>query len=133
MLVPVWALTFPGVLDALGLQADLQATAWIAAIRCIGFALPVLSFALCGPDWKTGSQRRWIAWSLAAAAIGLHGSIWLVIGRKDRLPTLMADARVPDQAWSCVPPLIPWLFAGPLGPAFRPSPNDFANTDRLAE
>lgn len=121
LLVPVWALTFPGVFDALGLQSDLQATAWIAAIRRIGFALAVLGFALCVMDWKAETPRRWIAWSMAAAAVFFTASILLVIGRTGHLPTLMTDARIPAHAWSYVPPLTLVLYAGGIVALLRRS------------
>ena len=110
LLVPAWVLTFPGVFDALGWKADLQATAWIAAIRRIGFASAVLGFALCRMDWKAEVPRRWIVWSLSAAAAAFIASLWVVLAGMAGLPALMSNARVPTQAWSYVPVLTMVLY-----------------------
>ncbi|MEH6721355.1 MAG: MASE4 domain-containing protein [Aurantimonas endophytica] len=103
-LLPPWALTFPGIFDVVGSNENLQATAWIAAIRRIGFALAVLGFAVGNPERKAASPRRWMAWSLAAVTACLAASLWIALHKADGLPSLMADERVPAGGWDYVPP-----------------------------
>jgi signal transduction histidine kinase len=110
LLVPAWALTFPGVFDTLGLGGNLQATAWIAAIRRIGFAAAVLGFAVFGADARAEKPDRWIAWGLAALAAGIAASLWFGLYGSQALPALMADGRRTAAGWGYVPPVTILLY-----------------------
>ena len=110
LLVPAWALTFPGIFDGLGLTFSLQATAWIAAFRRIGFALAVLFFALCSDTVKVRTPERWIAGGLAVTLVAVAAILWIALGPAGDLPPLMADARRTAPAWNLIPPVTIALY-----------------------
>lgn len=115
LLVPAWALTFPGIFGALGLDANMQATAWIAAFRRVGFALAVLIFALCSPTARVRAPGWWIAAGVPALLLAVAVILWVALGPAERLPALMADARRTAPAWNLVPPLALGLYALAIG------------------
>ena len=108
-LLPAWALAFPGIFDAFGWTSDLQATAWIAAVRRVGFALAVVGFAVLDPERQTNHPVRWISLCLLAVGAALVAGLSLTMVDV-ALPTLMLDARLPAQAWDYVPPLTIGLY-----------------------
>lgn len=105
LLVVPWALTFPGVFAALGLDAGLQGTAVIAALRRIGFPAFVLAYALLKdrPSGPPASGRRPIVAGVAGVAAVACGLTWLVVTRDDALPQFMRDARNVTGLWQYVP------------------------------
>lgn len=109
-LVPAWALTFPGIFSALGLDENLQATAWIAVFRRIGFALAVLFHALCPAGVTVRSPGRWIVGGLAGILLAVALILSLALGQTTDLPPLMTDARRTAPAWALVPPLTIALY-----------------------
>jgi len=106
-----WALTFPGVFSTLGFDQNLQATAWIAAARRIGFAAAVVGFALCDPRWTVRSPSRWISASVGGLVAGAGLVLWFALTVTPDLPAFMADARTTAPAWAYVPPLALLLYA----------------------
>ena len=111
LMVPAWAFTFPGVFEASGIDFGLQATAAIALIRRLGFALLLLAYALA--PWREiagGSTRLAILASamLVVAVAGLTAG--LVLLHHDRLPAFMLDARNVADLWRYAPPLFLALY-----------------------
>lgn len=105
LLVVPWALTFPGVFAALGLEAGLQGTASIAALRRVGFPAFVLAYALLKdrPLGPPASVRRPIIASVAGVTTVACGLTWLIVTRDDALPQFMRDARNVTGLWQYVP------------------------------
>ncbi|WP_207484335.1 ATP-binding protein [Arenibaculum pallidiluteum] len=101
-----WLLTFPGVLAPNGLLGSkLQSTAWIAALRRLGFPAFVLAFALLGdrpPHGPRGSAKPVILTSLVATGAGVALFTWLVVAQESALPALMT-ASGPNALWLVVP------------------------------
>ena len=104
-----WALTFPGVFPPLGqLNEGIQATAWIAAARRLGFPLFVLAYALLSEPaplkWRrsAGLVIASTVLTVMAATIGLT---WIVIAAEDLLPRFMQDPRHTTELWIYVPVL----------------------------
>lgn len=110
MAVP-WALTFPGVFDALMLDGALQSTASIAAIRRLNFPLFVIAYAVL-PDreFPLGSARRIILCSIAGVLATVALGTWLIISNDDALPQFMIDARNVSSLWSFVPAVAVALY-----------------------
>jgi signal transduction histidine kinase len=104
MIVP-WVLTFPGVFGTSGLlDAGLQGTAFIAAIRRMGFPLFVLAYAaLTVAGDMRGPVHRVIMGSVAAVAAGVCGLTWLSVVGDAVLPQLMADSSRVSEVWRYVP------------------------------
>ncbi len=110
LLVPAWVLSFPGIFGDLQVSTSLQATAWIAAIRRIGFATAALGFALCRMDVKLHTPGRWMLWGLGATAACVAVSLWIAFGQAEALPQLMTDTRRAAPAWNYVPPVAIALY-----------------------
>lgn len=115
LLVPAWALAFPGIFDGLGLDSNMQATAWIAAFRRVGFALAVLFFALCGPGLRVRAPGRWIAGGIAGLLLAVAAILWVALGPSAGMPRLMDDARRAAPAWMLVPALSLGLYTLTIG------------------
>lgn len=111
LLIPAWVLTFPGVFDALGWGQDLQSTAWIAAVRRIGFALAAAGFAIASPERKVRRPDRWIGIGLCVLVAASAALSWGFIFGTDMLPSLMTDAKHTAPAWNYVPPAALVLYA----------------------
>ena len=111
LLIPAWVLTFPGVFDQLGWGQDLQSTAWIAAVRRIGFALAAAGFAIAPPDWKVRLPDRWIGIGFGVLVGGCAALSWGFVFGTAMLPPLMSDARHTAPAWNYVPPTAMVLYA----------------------
>lgn len=105
LLVVPWALTFPGVLDAFGLASADQSTAYIAAIRRIGFPLFVLAYLVrrSMPPLPYGTVRPQILANVLVIAAAAAALSWGFIASDDLLPPLMLDTRRVAIAWSIVP------------------------------
>lgn len=104
LLLPAWALTFPGVFAGLGIDAGLQATALIAAVRRLGFPLFVLGYALAPAGPLTPEATGgWIAASVLAVAAAAALATGGVLAGTGHLPDLMADARTVRIGWHIVP------------------------------
>ncbi|ALA16921.1 MULTISPECIES: MASE4 domain-containing protein [unclassified Chelatococcus] len=106
-----WALSFPGVFSVLAWDQNLQATAWIAAIRRIGFAVAVVGFALSDPRRTVRSPGRWVLACVGGLLAGAAAVLWFVVTATQSLPAFMADARSTAPAWAYVPPLALLLYA----------------------
>ena len=104
LMVPGWAVTVPGLFASLGLETNLQATATIAALRRLAFALFVLGYALAPANTVTSSPpgpaivQSIICVLAAAAAI-----MWLIAEDIVPLPVFMEDAHHVTALWSFVP------------------------------
>lgn len=110
-LVLPWALTFPGIFTVLGWDDNLQATAWIAAVRRIGFACAVLGYATARPTLEARRPGRWILGCVVLMPAFAAAVTWLVVSEDASLPDFMADARNTAPAWGYVPPLALALYA----------------------
>lgn len=106
-----WALTFPGVFENLGLDKHLQSTAWIAAIRRLGFVSAVVGYALIDPNWVVRAPGRWIAGCIGGLATLVVLTLWMVLAGAETLPPFMVDARNTAPAWGYVPALALILYA----------------------
>ena len=111
LLVVPWGLTFPGVFSETGLlDAGLQSTATIAAVRRIGFPLLLLIYALMrDPAAEIRTPEASVHWRIAmavAAVIAMVcGLTFYVVEGGALLPRWMADAREVAAAWQFVPPV----------------------------
>lgn len=106
MVIP-WALTFPGVFTAFGLDASVQSTATIAAVRRLSFPLFVLAYAIMKDreDFvllTRGSIRAAIATQVILITGLAVGLTWTVI-QADQLPPFMSDTRDVAPLWRYVP------------------------------
>jgi signal transduction histidine kinase len=118
LLVIPWALTFPDVFTAFGLDANMQSTATIAAVRRLSFPLFVLAYALIKDREASirkpqGSIRAVIVGSVALVA-GLAFGLASIIIRADELPTFMKDARDVASLWRYVPTAAVCLYLAGL-------------------
>ncbi|WP_114943383.1 ATP-binding protein [Microvirga calopogonii] len=107
LLVIPWALTFPGVFTPLGLGADMQVTAVIAAGRRLGFAVCILAYALTKDrkprDRIRGSLGR-VIMGRAALVAGVALTLVLAVAlRAEDLPAFMLDARQVAPFWHYIP------------------------------
>ena len=108
LLVVPWALTFPGVFATLDLDAGLQSTAAIAALRRLGFPVFVLAYALLRthnpsiPD-AIASVRAYVAGSVVGVVAFTCGATWLIATQQDLLPAMMTDTANVGEAWGYVP------------------------------
>ncbi|UEM19754.1 MASE4 domain-containing protein [Skermanella mucosa] len=122
MVVP-WMLTFPGVFEALGLDAGLQVTASIAALRRLGFPLFVLAYALLkdGPASEPrfhGSVPLAIVGSVAGAFAAAGMLTWFILANDDSLPNFMRNARNVTGLWSYIPAMAIFLYLTALAVLF---------------
>jgi signal transduction histidine kinase len=107
MLVVPWALTFPGVFAVFDLNTGLQSTAWIAALRRLGFPASVILYALLKPrdpslsDW-TGSTRAVIGKSVVGTIAVVCCTTWLIVAAENLLPQIMQDTTNAGEAWRYV-------------------------------
>jgi signal transduction histidine kinase len=105
MMVP-WALTFPGTLAPAGLiDAGLQGTAVLAAIRRIGFPLFVIAYVLLKdrprPQYLRHGGAAVLGTVLATVAL-VVALCWLVFAGGGALPRLMLDTRNVSAIWQYV-------------------------------
>ncbi|WP_200841115.1 MASE4 domain-containing protein, partial [Geminicoccus flavidas] len=103
MVVP-WALTFPGVFDALMGDGGMQSTAAIAVIRRLSFPLFVIAYTvLADREFPTAFAHRAILFSIAGVLIIVALAAWLIVAQDDALPRLMIDTRNVSGLWRFVP------------------------------
>jgi signal transduction histidine kinase len=108
MIIP-WALTFPGVLAPSGLlDAGLQGTALIAAVRRVAFPLFILIYAVlkdAGPRAGDmhGSVHRVILASIVVVVAAVCGLTWISVADDAFLPKFMADNSKVSEIWRYVP------------------------------
>lgn len=108
LLVIPWAMSFPGVFNALGIDMGLQSTAMIAVMRRIGFPLCVIAYVLLKDKDAAGrSETGSIQLRVAMTVVGVTGFAgiltWLIILGDDRLPGFMQDTRNVTPLWNYVP------------------------------
>jgi signal transduction histidine kinase len=104
LMVPGWVLTFPGVFASLGMEASLQATATIAALRRLAFALFVMTYALAPVGGATGRPAGGIILRTIICIFGVVAAImWLIAQQQLSLPIFMQDAHNVTVLWLFVP------------------------------
>lgn len=120
-LVPAWALTFPGVLDVFGATSLDQATAYIAALRRVGFPLAVLLYAATRERPPLPAAWTWLRGlgTVCSAALAAFLLSWAIIGSDRLLPPLMRDARFVSSLWGVVPPVVIALYLAGLAALWR--------------
>lgn len=108
LLVVPWAMSFPGIFNALAIDMGLQSTAMIAAVRRIGFPLCVIGYVLLKdgdaagkPD--TGSVPARIMIMVLGVTALVGGITWLIIVGEGLLPGFMQDTRNVTPLWNYVP------------------------------
>ncbi|MGK7753655.1 MULTISPECIES: MASE4 domain-containing protein [unclassified Roseovarius] len=107
MVVP-WALTFPGIFDDFRFDVGLQTTAFIAAIRRLGFPILILAYALLKNASINTETNRYspsvLAISVCAIVILLVFAIsWFAISGRELLPTFMMNPTETTRLWNTVP------------------------------
>lgn len=108
LLVVPWAMSFPGVFDALGIDMGLQSTAMIAVMRRIGFPLCVIAYILLKDKDtqgrpETGSVQLRIVMTVLGVTAVVGVLTWLVVAGDDVLPGFMEDTRNVTPLWNYVP------------------------------
>jgi signal transduction histidine kinase len=109
LMIVSWALTFPGVFGPSGLlDAGLQGTARIAALRRMGFPLFVLAYAVLKDAGSVvgtmrGPVHTVILGSVAAVVAAVCGLTWFSVADGALLPNLMADNSRVSDVWRYVP------------------------------
>jgi signal transduction histidine kinase len=121
LLLVLQALTFPGVFDALGFASAGQSTAYIAAIRRIGFPLFVLAYLArrSMPPLDPDTARARILASVLVTAVATMALSWGIIANDDLLPPLMLDTRQVANAWNLVPAVTIPLYLVTLAMLWR--------------
>ncbi|MFG1464155.1 ATP-binding protein [Xanthobacter sp. DSM 24535] len=116
LLVPAWALTFPGVFTTLGLDFGLQATAAIAAVRRLSFPLFVLGYALAPTIGASGRPAPGaIAKSVVAVCAAAALCVWLILDHSQMQPNFMRDDRNVNELWRNVPRIALALYVIDMG------------------
>jgi signal transduction histidine kinase len=125
MAIP-WLLTFPGVLGPNGLlEAGLQSTASIAALRRVGFPLLVLAYALSSEAGPAIARNVHVPacpvvlGSVGAVVAAVGALTWLVLVGEGLLPQWMADSRQTTAAWHYVPAIAACLCLAALSLLWR--------------
>jgi signal transduction histidine kinase len=110
-----WAISFPGVFPALGLDVDVQSTATLAAVRRLGLALSLLAYAglrlTDEPDFGPGQSRRSLLGCVFAVAAAALAVSLLALSGYGHLPRLMANTREVAPLWRYVPAAAMALYA----------------------
>jgi len=106
MVVP-WALTFPGVFEALGLDQGLQSTAAIAALRRLSFPLFVIAYAILkerrGDMLKSShSAKPMIVTSIAVVSMITAVFAYGIVTNDQATPQLMLDRNTSASGWRYV-------------------------------
>lgn len=115
-----WAISFPGVFEALGVDMGLQSTASIAVLRRIAFPLFVLAYALlkgAGPLIRSPGRSVEIDILLSVAVVVVIVCVltWLIAADDGALPTFMRDTRNISPLWQYVPPIAIFLYIAGIG------------------
>ncbi len=109
MTIVPWLVSFPGMAEQFGLtEIDKQATAWIAALRRVGFPAFALAYLLLSGRSAAETSGRGIPWvqiALTAGAVLAFGAcaVWLIVSNAGLLPEVMADTRTTTALWRYVP------------------------------
>lgn len=112
IMIPPWALAFPGVFAAFGVDGGLQTTAAIAAVRRLGFPLFVLGYGLTRRgDFVRMPAARAIGGSIAGVLALAGLATWLIFAREHALPAFMKDERNVSELWGYVPAAALILYA----------------------
>ncbi|MFK8252470.1 ATP-binding protein [Ancylobacter terrae] len=112
LMLPLWALSFPGVFPGLHLEEGTQVTASVAAVRRLGFPLFVLGYALMPCTWVTPQRPgRLIGLTLLGVAAVAALVQWLILSQRADLPAFMFDARQVSEVWRYVPLAALLLYA----------------------
>ncbi len=102
-----WAISFPGVFPALGLDVDVQSTATLAAVRRLGFASSLAAYAALrladGPEAGSGQSKGALLACVFAVAVAAIAVSVLALSGFDGLPRFMANSREVTPLWSYVP------------------------------
>jgi len=110
-----WAVSFPGVFPALGLDVDVQSTATLAAVRRVGLALALLGYALLrladGPGFGQGQSRASLLGCVLAVAAAAAAVSLVTLSARGGLPSFMANAREVAPLWRYVPATAMTLYA----------------------
>ncbi|UOM35036.1 ATP-binding protein [Acuticoccus sp. I52.16.1] len=119
-----WVLSFPGVFPLIGLDAGLQGTALVAAVRRVGFPAFVLAYALLRERASAppGRGRRSIVAAIAVVAASVAAITALVVWAQHALPPLMRDTRHVTLLWQVVPAAALLLYAGAFAALWRGRP-----------
>jgi len=119
LMVPGWALTFPGVFAALGDafgDFGLQTTAAIAAVRRVGFPLFVLAYALAPTAPASGRPARGTILRSVLVVCGLAGlATGGILANPQALPAFMRDGQVVSDLWQIIPLVAMALYVFALG------------------
>lgn len=104
LMVLPWVLTFPGVLDAFGLNTDMQSTATIAAIRRLSFAALLVLYAVLRRNDAPAAATRGptVATSVVAVLAAAAVLSFLVLSNHGSLPRLMVSIREVSGSWKYV-------------------------------
>jgi signal transduction histidine kinase len=120
LLVVPWVLTFPNVFASLHLpDVGLQSTAWIAALRRLGFPLFVLAYALLKDSqlsirYSPGPVARIIFASVAGIFIIVCVLSWFIVTNEDVLPRFMRDEKHISALWQYIPAMAGLLYVAGL-------------------
>jgi len=119
-----WILSFPGVFPILGLDAGLQGTAVVAALRRVGFPMFVLVYALVRdrPSAPSGRTPRGIITAIVLTGSAVAIITALVLVGRETLPPLMRDTRNVAALWQVVPFVALLLYAATLIALWRRRP-----------
>ncbi|ABS63989.1 integral membrane sensor signal transduction histidine kinase [Parvibaculum lavamentivorans DS-1] len=115
LLVVPWAMSFPGVFNALGFDMGLQSTAMIAVMRRIGFPLCVIAYVLLKDEdaagkLETGPVQMRIVGMVFGVTAFVGVATWLIVLGDDLLPGFMEDTRNVTPLWSYVPAVSVTLY-----------------------
>ena len=103
-----WALTFPGVFSETGLlDAGLQTTALIAAVRRIVFPAAVTVYAVLqcrsSPSVVAVATTRSLIWlAVVGSVVATVAATWAAIAGEQFLPKFMTDPRASTATWTLV-------------------------------
>lgn len=108
LLVVPWAMSFPGVFNALGVDMGLQSTAMIAVMRRIAFPVCVIAYVLLKDEGaaersEAGSVQLRIVMTILGVTAIVGVLTWLVVVGDDLLPGFMEDTRNVTPLWNYVP------------------------------
>ncbi|MCJ8142564.1 MASE4 domain-containing protein [Ancylobacter sp. A5.8] len=103
LMVPVWALSFPGVFTALGIDFGAQTTAAVAALRRLGFPLFVLGYAFASGTSAAGRFTGVAVFkTVLLVSAGAALAVGFILTHQDRLPAFMRDERHINDIWLLV-------------------------------
>jgi signal transduction histidine kinase len=108
-------LTFPGLFADLGIEAGLQTTATIAALRRVGFAFFILAYALTPfPGATVKAPSATILKVILIVFATIATVMWLITQHQMSLPVFMRDAHNVTILWSLVPGIAMTVYVASL-------------------